>query len=70
METLTAKATDISCAHCKQTIERELSSLPGIRSVSVDVPAQLVTVSYDPGETTEAMILGKLEEEGYPAAVR
>jgi copper chaperone len=66
VEEITLTAPDISCDHCKQTIERELDALPGVRSVSVQVPSKRVDVSFDPVRTTEAAIIAKLSEEGYP----
>ncbi len=66
MQTVTLTAPDISCAHCQQTIERELATVPGVQSVSVDVPTKQVNVIYDPSEATEASIVARLDEEGYP----
>lgn len=68
MEQITLTAPDISCAHCQKTIERELSTLPGIQSVSVDVPAREVRVMFDPNRSSEGAIVAKLDEEGYPVA--
>jgi copper chaperone len=66
MERITLTAPDISCDHCKQTIERELGTLTGVHSVSVEVPSKHVDVSFDPALTSEAAITAKLDEEGYP----
>jgi copper chaperone CopZ len=66
VEQITLTAPDISCHHCKQTIERELGTLPGVQRVSVVVPSKHVTVSFDPTQTSEAAIIAKLAEEGYP----
>ncbi|MDQ2745125.1 MAG: cation transporter [Chloroflexota bacterium] len=69
METITLTAPDISCDHCKHTIEQELNTLGGVRSVSVDVPQKQVQVSFNPSETSRAAIVEKLDEEGYPVTV-
>ncbi len=66
MDHLTLTAPDISCAHCQHTIERELSTLRGIQTVSVDIPSRQVNVSFDPAQTSRAAIVTKLDEEGYP----
>ncbi len=68
METLTLTAPDISCEQCQRTIEREIGAMPGVQSVSVDVPSKRVNISYDPTETSEAAIAARLDDEGYPVA--
>jgi copper chaperone len=66
VEQITLTAPDISCDHCKHTIERELGTLPGVQSVSVEVPSKHVDVRFDPSRISEATIITKLDEEGYP----
>jgi copper chaperone CopZ len=68
MESITVTAPDISCEHCKATIEREVGAMPGIERVTVDIPTTRVAVSYDPRQVSEAAIIAKLDEEGYPVA--
>lgn len=65
METITLTSPDISCDHCKTTIERELSGLTGIQMVAVDIPSKQVEVTYDPAQLAQADIVAKLEDEGY-----
>jgi copper chaperone len=66
METITLIAPDISCDHCKNTIEREVGTLNGVQAVAVDVPSKHVIVSYDPAQVTENDIVTRLDDEGYP----
>ena len=66
MEHITLTASDISCQHCKHTIERELATLPGVQSVFVEIPSKHVDVRFDPDLTSETQIIAKLDEEGYP----
>jgi copper chaperone len=68
MNTVTLTAPDISCEHCKATIEREVGAMNGVQTVSVDVPSQNVTVTYDPAQLTDTEIVAKLDDEGYPVA--
>lgn len=68
MEQITLTAPDISCEHCQHTIERELATLPGVQSVSVEVASKHVDVRFDPSQTSEATIIAKLDDEGYPVA--
>lgn len=66
METLKLTAPDISCDHCKHTIEETVGALPGVQSVAVEVEPKLVTVQFDPGKTDRATIESAMAEEGYP----
>jgi copper chaperone len=66
MQTITLTAPDISCDHCKQTIERELSTVAGVQAVSVDVPSTQVRVTFDPQQVSETQIVARLDDEGYP----
>jgi copper chaperone CopZ len=68
MEQITLTAPDISCEHCQRTIERELGALPGVQSVSVDIPTTQVRVAFDPAQTSREAIVAKLDDEGYPVA--
>jgi copper chaperone len=68
VEHITLTAPDISCDHCKQTIERELGTLSGVHSVSVAIPTKHVDVRFDPAQTSQAAIVARLDEEGYPVA--
>ncbi len=68
MESITLTAPDISCEHCKRTIETEIGALHGVQSVAVEVPTKQVNVSYDPAYATRDQIVAKLDEEGYPVA--
>lgn len=68
MDRITLTAPDISCEHCKNAIEREVGSLPGVQAVSVDVPATRIDVTFDPAATSRQAIESLLDEEGYPVA--
>jgi copper chaperone CopZ len=67
METRTFVAPNISCAHCVQTIARELKALEGVREVHGDVATRQVTVSFEPPATWDR-IVAVLHEIGYPPA--
>jgi copper ion binding protein len=68
MEQITLTAPDISCEHCQRAIEREIGALPGVASVSVDIPTKHVSVTYDPDAVTRDRIVEALDEEGYPVS--
>ena len=65
MSTITYNVPDISCEHCKRSIEGEVSQLEGVASVDVDVQAKTVTVT---GELDEQAILNAIDEAGYEVA--
>lgn len=68
MSMLEVSAPDISCDHCKRSIEHDLGEMPGVREVAVDVASRAVRVDYDSSEVSEDAIVSKLDEIGYPPA--
>ena len=58
---------DMTCGHCKTTVENAVSSLDGVRSAEVNLEAKTVTVNHD--ETVDSTsIVGVIEEAGYQVA--
>ncbi|GAC1400792.1 MAG: copper chaperone CopZ [Chloroflexota bacterium] len=68
METISLTAPDISCEHCQRTIETEVGSIAGVRSVAVDIPSKAVQVTFDPASTSRSAVVERLDEEGFPVA--
>ena len=68
MTTETLSVPDISCDHCRRTIETALTRLPGVRAATVDVGARAVQVTYDEGTVGPATIRTTLADEGYEVA--
>ncbi|MDA8284284.1 MAG: cation transporter [Actinomycetota bacterium] len=68
MSILDLTANDISCAHCKNTIERDLGGTPGVQQVEVDIDTKTVHVAFDDAEIDAATIRAKLDDIGYPVA--
>jgi copper chaperone len=66
MTALTLVAPDISCDHCRHTIETELPGLAGVGQVEVEVPTRTVCLVYDDAVVGEPAIRARLEEIGYP----
>lgn len=64
MTTETTHVPGISCAHCTQTIEREMMEVEGMKRVSADLDSKRVTFSYD-APATPAKIHAAMEEIGY-----
>ncbi len=38
----------MSCEHCERAVRAEISALPGVSQVDVDVPSGLVVIEADP----------------------
>ena len=55
---------DISCGHCKVSIEGAVKKLKGVSKVDVDVDRKQVKVVFDPPEQIAA-IVAAIEEQGY-----
>jgi len=68
MTTETLPVPDISCDHCRRTIETALDRLPGVRAATVDVGARTVQVTYDETTLAPATIRETLSDEGYEVA--
>jgi copper chaperone len=68
MTTETLSVPDISCDHCRHTIETALGRLPGVRAATVDVAARTVQVTYDETTVAPATIRTTLSDEGYEVA--
>jgi len=56
----------IHCSHCAQSIEEEVSEVPGVESVDVDLETKLVRVAGT--EVSDALVRAAIEEAGYEAA--
>lgn len=68
MTTATLNVPDISCDHCKSSIEGAVSKVNGVDKVEVAVAARTVEVHYDGAEKTYTAIVGAIEEQGYEVA--
>lgn len=61
----TLSVPDISCGHCKSSIEGAVSPLAGVERVEVKIPDKVVEVDYDGDDTTFEAIVSAIEEVGY-----
>lgn len=65
----TLSVPDISCGHCKMSIENAVKGIPGISSVEVHIEDKTVDVEYvDPADL--AGIIAAIEDQGYAVAGR
>jgi copper chaperone CopZ len=68
MTTKTVTVPNISCGHCVRTIEREVSELAGVTSVSADPVSKQVQVAWDESATEWSTVESLLREINYPPA--
>ena len=64
--TITYNVPGVSCEHCRSAIRKEVESLAGVTSVTVDLDRKFVTVHGD-GVSDEA-VRGAIDEAGYDIA--
>ncbi|HEX7737303.1 MAG TPA: heavy-metal-associated domain-containing protein [Ktedonobacteraceae bacterium] len=56
---------DVSCEHCVKTINGALGELPGVETVSTDIPSKSVHLRYDPAQLSMEQIENTLDDAGY-----
>ena len=65
MTAKTLSVPDISCGHCKTTIERAVGDLDGVQAVAVDISARTVELRFDEEALGLDQIIDAIEEVGY-----
>jgi copper chaperone len=65
-ETATYTVPKIHCAHCAESIKEEVSAVPGVEEVEVDLESKVVTIGGD--ELSDDAIRAAIREAGYEAA--
>ena len=59
---------DVSCGHCKSSIESALGPVAGVREATVDIDTKQVTVDFDEAVTDRATVVRTIESAGYAVA--
>ncbi len=67
MHTVNLEVPDISCDHCKTSIEGAVGMVNGVQSVTVDIPTKSVAIVHDDSASIAAVI-DAIEEQGYEVA--
>lgn len=65
--TNTYTVTGMTCQHCVSAVTSELSELPGVENVQVDLPTGAVTVTSDAPLSGDA-VRAAVDEAGYELA--
>ena len=64
MSSSTYTVTGMTCGHCVSAVTEEISQLPGVQGVDVDLATGAVTVTSD-APVEEAAVRAAVEEAGY-----
>ena len=67
MSTTTVTVTGMSCGHCATSVREEITEIPGVRAVDVDLVSGNVTIDSDSAVETAA-IRAAVEDAGYQLA--
>ena len=65
MTTRTLSVPEISCGHCKSSIEGAVAPLDGVDKVEVHIEERTVDLDYDGTNATFNAIVAAIEEQGY-----
>jgi copper chaperone len=68
MTTTVLNVPDISCGHCKMSIEGAVAGLAGVDAVEVAIEARTVDLSFDEGAISLDTIIDAIEDQGYAVA--
>jgi copper chaperone len=64
MSTTTWTVQGMTCGHCVNAVTEEISSIPGVSDVAVDLATGLVTVTADADPSADA-VAAAVDEAGY-----
>lgn len=59
---------EVSCGHCKSSIETALQPLNGVAQAEVDIDAKVVSVDFDDSVVDRASLVRAIESAGYQVA--
>ncbi|AII50789.1 heavy-metal-associated domain-containing protein [Hymenobacter sp. APR13] len=59
--------TSAVCDMCKTRLEKAMAYEKGVQAAVLDVPSQVLTVSYRPDKTTPAALRSAVQKTGYDA---
>jgi copper ion binding protein len=69
MSTATYTVVGMTCGHCVSAVTEEVSQLPGVTDVDVDLASGGLTVTSD-APVEESAVRAAVEEAGYEVAGR
>jgi copper chaperone len=61
----TLSVPDISCGHCKTSIEGAVNPLDGVSKAQVSIDDRNVDIEYDPSKIKLSSIIDTISDQGY-----
>ena len=65
MKQITLLVPDISCGHCKASIEGAVAALDGVARAEVSIGDRSVELEYDPAQIDLAAIVTAIDDQGF-----
>ncbi len=65
MTQVTLSVPDISCGHCKSSIEGAVVPMDGVAKAEVSISDRTVAVEYDPAQVELSSIVTAIDDQGY-----
>jgi len=62
---MTLSVPDISCGHCKSSIEGAVGPMDGVTKAEVSISDRTVDVEYDPETVELDAIVTAIDDQGY-----
>ncbi|MCL2651942.1 MAG: heavy-metal-associated domain-containing protein [Candidatus Azobacteroides sp.] len=66
-ETVVFYVKNMECANCVKKIEKNIAFEKGVTDLKCDLPAKIVTVTYNKDKTTDAKLIDAFKKIGYDA---
>lgn len=63
LKTCTLKIAGMACEVCASNVDKVAKKIEGVKTVSVDQPKGVATISYDPAKTTAAKIAKHIQDK-------
>jgi len=64
MTQVTLSVPDISCGHCKSSIEGAVVPMDGVAKAEVSISDRTVAVEYDPAQVELSSIVTAIDDQG------
>lgn len=64
----TYRVPEVSCGHCKSSIEGALKPLTGVHDATVDIEGKVVEVDFDDSILGQDKVVEAIEGAGYQVA--
>lgn len=68
MNRVTLSVPDVSCGHCKSSIEGSVGQLDGVARIDVSIEDKSVDVEFDEAVVHLDAITAAIEDQGYEVA--